>query len=539
MRKVLIGIGALMSACLLNACDAGVETTKPGGASSSGWSSDPRDATDPDRTNTPLKDLPGNKAAEDAVDAAADAIDKYRARGVDELVSQLKQDLEASGRSPQSIANLKDSSIGKDLPSALDSKTGKPLVGLDTQGHPVLVPGVPLYGTYFECPIYAPEPTQEDDCTKLIQPTVLKVQQEIEQSMGKVESEINAANPTMSSEGRSFVTAWGQTALRYGVSVAVIYATQELRAAGACDTKIAGLKVSRLLGEEQGQRIVESHYGWAQQQVLTCRVNTDVVAEEVRTMSLGEVGEAITTTTVATGFMKDHPVCENQDVNTSNQVLVTAEATRREGIQTGIATQVEVLRSLLLEWSAACRRTGDPLVIDLDGNGVGFSAAPVTFDLLGDGHPQQVSWVGPRAALLAIDLDGDGRIGSGAELFGDRSDCGSARCLDGVMALGDYDRQARGGNGDGQIDSRDAVYPKLRLWTDANQDGVSQPSELSTLAAAGVLALSLQADRRGMGNVAGASTAELQVLTRDGFRTAYELWLTLGLTTENLAALKP
>jgi len=528
MRKVLIGIGALMSACLLNACDAGVETTKPGGASSSGWSSDPRDATDPDRTNTPLKDLPGNKAAEDAVDAAADAIDKYRARGVDELVSQLKQDLEASGRSPQSIANLKDSSIGKDLPSALDSKTGKPLVGLDTQGHPVLVPGVPLYGTYFECPIYAPEPTQEDDCTKLIQPTVLKVQQEIEQSMGKVESEINAANPTMSSEGRSFVTAWGQTALRYGVSVAVIYATQELRAAGACDTKIAGLKVSRLLGEEQGQRIVESHYGWAQQQVLTCRVNTDVVAEEVRTMSLGEVGEAITTTTVATGFMKDHPVCENQDVNTSNQVLVTAEATRREGIQTGIATQVEVLRSLLLEWSAACRRTGDPLVIDLDGNGVGFSAAPVTFDLLGDGHPQQVSWVGPRAAMLALDLDGDGRITTGAELFGD------SRSLDGVSALAAHDS-----NSDGLIDSRDAVFTQLRLWTDASQDGVSQCHELRTLSDAGVLSLSLAAHRRIERNPSGFSSAEIQVLTTQGFRSGYDLWLNMSLTPSNLAALKP
>jgi hypothetical protein len=33
------------------------------------------------------------------------------------------------------------------------------------------------------------------------------------------------------------------------------------------------------------------------------------------------------------------------------------------------------------------------------------------------------------------------------------------------------------------IDSRDAVFPSLRLWRDVNHDGVSQPGELYMLPA--------------------------------------------------------
>jgi len=56
-------------------------------------------------------------------------------------------------------------------------------------------------------------------------------------------------------------------------------------------------------------------------------------------------------------------------------------------------------------------------------------------------------------------------------------------CPDFYRALVEYDKPALGGNGDDFITAADAVFSSLRLWQDANHNGISEASELKTLAA--------------------------------------------------------
>ncbi len=126
-----------------------------------------------------------------------------------------------------------------------------------------------------------------------------------------------------------------------------------------------------------------------------------------------------------------------------------------------------------------------PIIIDLGRPGLRLTslADGVHFDLDGDGSAERVSWTeeGAADAFLALDINTNGVIDDGGELFGDLTAQKGTTGRNGFKALAVYDIEAAGGNGDRRMSHEDTFFELLLLWTDRNHDGVSQRSELEPL----------------------------------------------------------
>jgi hypothetical protein len=139
------------------------------------------------------------------------------------------------------------------------------------------------------------------------------------------------------------------------------------------------------------------------------------------------------------------------------------------------------------QWASVVVTYNTPLVLAFDRLPVQFTQASGAFDLAGKSSSIGTDWVSARTPWLALDRNNNGSIDDGAELFGSMTQLSTGvRARQGFEALADLDE-----NRDGVIDSQDTSYAQLLLWSDHNQDRVSQPNELQHLAEAGVESLSL------------------------------------------------
>ena len=118
----------------------------------------------------------------------------------------------------------------------------------------------------------------------------------------------------------------------------------------------------------------------------------------------------------------------------------------------------------------------DPLVVDLDGQGIRFNGQiRLPFDLSIDGRQEQIPLLEAGSAYLALDRNGNGVIDDGSELFGPSTGNGFAE-------LARYDD-----DGNGWIDAGDVVWSQLWLWR-PTVNGV----EMQPLAGSGIAAIGLQ-----------------------------------------------
>lgn len=145
--------------------------------------------------------------------------------------------------------------------------------------------------------------------------------------------------------------------------------------------------------------------------------------------------------------------------------------------------------------------SGKPIILDLDGDGVEIEVSgSVSFDMDADGFLEKTAWVSPDDAFLVIDLNADGTRGAGDGKINMTQELAFTEWLPtggvtDLQALSMFDTLAElGGNGDGVLSSADTVWSELRVWQDANSNGVADDGELKTLAELGFSQINLTYD---------------------------------------------
>lgn len=165
-----------------------------------------------------------------------------------------------------------------------------------------------------------------------------------------------------------------------------------------------------------------------------------------------------------------------------------------------------------------------PIVLDLDADGVETTSVQgaTFFDHNGDGFAERTGWAGADDGLLVRDRDGNGRIESGRELFGNHTlRPNGSEAAHGFQALSDLDA-----NADGKVDASDPLFGQLRIWRDLNRNGTSEPTELQTLAGLGIRAVATSYVESGAIDPQGNALRQVGSFTRaDGTQgVAVDAW---------------
>jgi hypothetical protein len=133
-----------------------------------------------------------------------------------------------------------------------------------------------------------------------------------------------------------------------------------------------------------------------------------------------------------------------------------------------------------------------PIVIPLGGRlpvqDLVDRSAAVAFDADGSGLPRSWTWITPDAGWLVFDPHQRRQIQSGLQMFG--SVTFWLFWDNGYQALRSLDD-----DGDGRL--RGAELAGLAIWRDANGNGISEPGEVTPLAAWDIVGLSCEADGPG------------------------------------------
>ena len=154
----------------------------------------------------------------------------------------------------------------------------------------------------------------------------------------------------------------------------------------------------------------------------------------------------------------------------------------------------------------------DPLILDLNGGGI--QTTPVSRYFNYSGAEVATAWISGGDGFLARDLNGDGAITDGSELFGDFG------YENGFAALAALDS-----NGDGVIDKNDPAFGELLVWAD-DGNAITDAGELFTLAELEITSIATDYQSSGFVDENGNAHAQTGTYTKaDGVAyLASDVW---------------
>jgi Ca2+-binding RTX toxin-like protein len=130
-----------------------------------------------------------------------------------------------------------------------------------------------------------------------------------------------------------------------------------------------------------------------------------------------------------------------------------------------------------------------PIALDINKSGrietTLVTSSKTYFDIDNDNFSERVEWIAGGDGWLVRDLNTNGKIDNQNELFGDG---GGLKAYQKLAALNTNNT----GTSANLINSADSAWGSLRVWIDANANGVSETAELKTLASLGITSLSLE-----------------------------------------------
>ncbi|MBM4370963.1 MAG: hypothetical protein FJ098_04875, partial [Deltaproteobacteria bacterium] len=282
---------------------------------------------------------------------------------------------------------------------------------------------------------------------------------------------------------------WYEQGAISGIEEHRVLVRSDLKARGLCSKNPTpvessydkGILVGRQLFAAEFNTWLQGHgyvadYPTMSQKITVCNVDMTML-QPSRAAALKAVDSTV----------QAQPLCEG-DYSPMDQEaqlqFAQANIDYAEGIEWGVQDEF-VLAGVRVFQVVPCN-VGDPIVVDLDGDGLELLPIHqgVDFDLWADGRGQAVAWVHPDDGLLVRDVDANGRIDDGLELFGN---------VDGTHADGFAQLATLDADGDGALTPADAAFTSLRIWQDRNSDGRSDAGELVSLDRIGLERIPLQA----------------------------------------------